>query len=603
VRLPQWIPTRPDAAGILLAGFLGTVSVVLARVLPKSPLISEILIALVLGALIVNTPLRRIVGTVPPSVEREPDRYAAGLRFTSKWVLRLAIILMGLKVQAGFFARGELALIACVAGAALPSAFMVAHVAASAAGVRRPMGDLLAGGTMICGASAVNAFAPIAGAHRQEQGVAIAVVFLFSIFALFAFRPVAALVGLDPHAAGLWSGLAVNDLSSAIAVGAQMGDGGAEMAAASKSARILMLAPTLVVLSLMRKNETTPVSLRKSAIESLPGFLVGYVALAIARAAGDRIFGASAMWSTAVRVDQTAVELLLATVSAGIGLHLVLRSLLATGAAALVVGGATSLWMAGLTLAMVTMGSRGALSTAVVIGMIAVVAAYALYRRATAHEAEAKQLRRRFQSGAPLSLAEAMKLLDVLEADGAFAADDAPFRKLIAHIHPSVGELIPVRESPLPHGEGCRWITYWEGKSGWALVALCREPGSSTPIHAHPHRLIGKTIEGTIEELRFKEISPSQVEVTSREVLTHEQLVEADGLATLHVVRATGARTAIDLQFRGPEVGLPGRRLRTKSPLDFAVLKVGDRIPFTEEVDDRPGHAGEGAAVGRVPAL
>jgi uncharacterized membrane protein YadS len=597
---------RGDAPGILLAAALGTASLALVRLLPKTPFVSEILIALVLGALIVNTPLRRIVGTAPPSVEREPDRYAAGLRFTSKWVLRLAIILMGLKVQAGFFARGELVLIACVAGASLPSAFMIAHVAASAAGVRRPMGDLLAGGTMICGASAVNAFAPIAGAHRQEQGVAIAVVFLFSIFALFAFRPIAALVGLDAHAAGLWSGLAVNDLSSAIAVGAQMGDGGGEMAAASKSARILLLAPALVALSFLRKNETTPVSLRKSALESLPGFLLGYVALALLRAAGDRLYASSATWSALVSLDKTAVDLLLAIVAAGIGLHLVLRTLIATGAAALAVGGATSLWMAGLTLAMVTVGSRGALSTAVVIGMCALAVAYALYRRATADEVEAKRLRRRYGSGAPLSLAEAMKLLDVLEADGTFAHEleaNAPLRKLIAHIHPSVGELIPVRQSPLPHGEGCRWITYWEGKSGWALVALCREPGSATPIHAHPHRLIGKTIEGTIEELRFHELSPSEVELISREVLAHEQLVETDGLATLHVVRTIGSRAAIDLQLRGPEVGTPGRRLRTSAPLDFAALTVGARIPFTEEIDDRPGHGGEGAAAGRVAAL
>jgi len=41
------------------------------------------------------------------------------------------------------------------------------------------MADLVAGGTMICGASAVNAVAPIAGARREEQGIAIATVFLW----------------------------------------------------------------------------------------------------------------------------------------------------------------------------------------------------------------------------------------------------------------------------------------------------------------------------------------------------------------------------------------------------------------------------------------
>ena len=36
---------------------------------------------------------KRLIET---SSEREPDRYAAGLRFTGKWVLRLGIVLMGL---------------------------------------------------------------------------------------------------------------------------------------------------------------------------------------------------------------------------------------------------------------------------------------------------------------------------------------------------------------------------------------------------------------------------------------------------------------------------------------------------------------------------
>ena len=48
---------------------------------------------------------------------------------------------------------------------------------------------------------------------------------------------------------GLWSGLAVNDLSSAIAVGQQMGGSGGVMAAASKSARVLCLAPVLFLLA------------------------------------------------------------------------------------------------------------------------------------------------------------------------------------------------------------------------------------------------------------------------------------------------------------------------------------------------------------------
>lgn len=601
MRRPQWIPSRPDFPGVALAGCLGGVALATARILPRSPFVSDILIALLLGTIVVNTPLRRVVGLAEPSVEREPDRYSKGLRFTGNWILRLGIILMGMKVQTGFFGRAELLLIACVAFASIPSAFMFAHTIAGAFGVRRPMADLLAGGTMICGASAVNAIAPVAGARREEQGIAIGVVFLFSIFALLTFRPIAALIGLDPHLAGLWSGLAVNDLSSAIAVGMQMGDDGGVMAAAAKSARILLLAPTLIALSTLRRRDQTAVSLRKSAVDSLPGFLLGYVFLAVVRAAGDRLFAASSAWHGVVVADAFVVDLLLAIVSAGIGLHLVLRTLLSSSSRAVAVGGLTSVWMAGFSLLMVWVGgARKDLASAGLIGVAGLIVTFGLYRSATALESERKRLRQRFTAGAPLSLAEAMGLLDTLEEEGTIGADDAVLRKVLGQLNPTLGELLAVRESPLPHGEGCRWITYWEGRTGWALVAVCREPGSITPIHAHPHRLLGKAIEGVLEELRFDQISAGEVELVSRAVLAHEELVETEGLATLHVVRAVGLRSAIDLQLRGPEVGKPGRRLRTlDAGIDFANLAVGARVRSIEEIDDRPGHSGEGAGAGR----
>jgi aminobenzoyl-glutamate transport protein len=68
---------------------------------------------------------------------------------------------------------------------------------------------------------------------------------------MLSFRTIAFGLGLDPSFAGLWSGLAVNDLASAIAVGAQMGGAGGVMAAAAKSSRILLLAPVLVAISLL----------------------------------------------------------------------------------------------------------------------------------------------------------------------------------------------------------------------------------------------------------------------------------------------------------------------------------------------------------------
>ncbi len=594
----QWIPRGPELPGLALATVLGAASLVLVRVLPKSPYLSDVLIALVLGALVLNTPIRRVLGLELPGADREPDRYAPGLRFCGNWVLRLGIIAMGLKVQTSFFGRVELLLILGVAAVALPSAFFIAHTLGALLGVRRPLTDLLAGGTMICGASAVNAIAPIARAHREEQGAAIAVMFLYSVVALLCFRPVAELVGLDPSFSGIWSGLAVNDLSSALAVGAQMGGVGGVMAAAAKSTRVLLLAPTLIAFSLLRR-EGAPKELEKGARSYIPKFVLGYLGLALVRALGDRVFGGAAAWGHLVQADALLVDLTMSVVSASIGLHLGLRALVASGARAAAVGGGASLTISSLTLAMITLSARGAHAAAAMIGVAGLGLSALAYRFATAPSRVDRALRVRFQSGSPIALSEATRVLDMLEADARL--DDDALRSIIQQLHPAIGELLSIRESPLPHGEGCRWVTYWEGKTGWALVALSREPGSTTPIHAHPHRLLGKAIEGNLEELTFDEVDAHTFSLRARKVLGHNELVETPGLSALHLVRAVGDRAAIDLQLRGPESGSPGRRLRTS--IDPLALAVGSSFPAEVEIDDRPGHGGEGASVGRPPEL
>jgi hypothetical protein len=300
--------------------------------------------------------------------------------------------------------------------------------------------------------------------------------------------------------------------------------------------------------------------------------------------------------------DRWLVDLSMATVAAGIGLHLAVGRLIATGGRALLVGGGTSAWMAGFTLLLVTVCARGHLALAALCGCGGVGLWFALYRLATRAQLRFALTERRFRSGAPLSLGEATELLSGFEAQEG-GLDEARLKRLLNQLHPSIGELIPVRESPLGHGEGCRWITYWQGRTGWALVAVCREPGSATPIHAHPHRLIGKAIEGAVEELRFSEGAPGQLRLDARGVLSHNDLVETDGLDALHVVRVVSAQPAIDLQLRGPELGRPGRMLCPVGSIDVAQLSVGDRLAVTEEIDSRPGQGGEGADAGRPPAV
>jgi uncharacterized integral membrane protein (TIGR00698 family) len=383
----RWLPKRSEAPGLALVGALGLAACALIHALPSSPLLSDVLLAMVLGALVLNTPLSRALGMRQPACGEPGDRYASGVAYACTWLLRLAIVLMGLKVQTSAIGGAELALVALTCATAIPATFFVAQTLGARLGLRQSFTDLLAAGSMICGASAVNATAPIVGAERQEQGLAIGIVFLSSVAAMLSFRAIAHAIDLPAADAGLWAGLSVNDLSSAVAVGAQMGGVGGVVAAAAKSTRILMMAPMLVAMAVLRRPASAATggrfdaTLRRSILASLPRFILGYIALAALRVSGDRLWGDAASWHAILAGNRALVEVLMAMIAAAIGLNLRFATLLASSARGVATSALTSAFMAALTLAMVTAAHLRGLSVAAAIGGATSLLAYGAYAR------------------------------------------------------------------------------------------------------------------------------------------------------------------------------------------------------------------------------
>ncbi|HEX3902135.1 MAG TPA: putative sulfate exporter family transporter [Polyangia bacterium] len=373
---------RGVAPGVALALIVGGTALELQRMLPSSWALPDVLVALIVGSLVVNSPLSKWLGL--GRHDRGRNRYGAGLTFVGKTILRASVVLMGLRIEARLFESRQLLAIGLGLATALPTTFFVTHALAIPLRVPRRLADLVASGTMICGASAVNAVAPVIGARRQEQGVALATIFLYSAVALVLFRTVATAAGLGAHQAGIWSGLAVNDLASAVAVGAQMGPGGAEMAAVSKSARVLMLAPVLVLFSLWRVDRTTRIDRRaalgRTVAGHIPGFVVGFLLLALVRAAGDRLFGHAAAWGATLAIDRQVVGFATVTVSAGIGLHLEIKGLLSAGVRAVILGAGACATMSGLTLLLMVLASRGLRAEMLLTSAVAVGGSFSVWQ-------------------------------------------------------------------------------------------------------------------------------------------------------------------------------------------------------------------------------
>ena len=165
--MPAWIPSPREFRGLALALGLALVALVATPIVfQASPWASSVVVAIGLGALVLNSPIARGLG-LNIDGRRDGDPYEPGLRYTGKWLLRIAIVLMGLKVRTDLIEPRLLTLALLVLVVTLPATFFVAHATAGWLKLRREIADLVAIGTMVCGASAINALAPAVLAHTR----------------------------------------------------------------------------------------------------------------------------------------------------------------------------------------------------------------------------------------------------------------------------------------------------------------------------------------------------------------------------------------------------------------------------------------------------
>ena len=574
-----------EVPGLLLVSAIGAAALGIEDVTGSQPYVSAVIVAIVVGAIILNTPLGARIGLRKPDGPFDP-----GLSYAGMWVLRLAIILMGLRVQTELFSRDQALMVGSIMLFALPSAFFLTHFVTGRLGLRPEMGDLISIGTMICGASAINALSPVVYARRRDQGLAISAVFVFSLVALLLFLPVSRAVGLSDEFSGLWAGLAVNDLSSSVAVGSQFSDDAGLIATAAKSLRILLLGPMLLLFSLLRRSgRKTQDSKGLSQIsQHLPLFIVGYLIFFGVRVAGDAAFGGTGAWATTLSINDQVVSFLIVCVCAGIGLRINLATIVEIGWKAVVAGACGSIGMAGISLVMLLFFARNSPWLVLTSGGIALVISFGLYRLGRLILPETTQLRHRLASRAPLSLREAVDLFEYYDSEEDLTPTVA--KRILRQVYPVIGELEPIRESAILSPINYRRAIYWESKKGnGSLVGIQWTAGTRAHIHSHNCVGLGKTVEGQLEITHFDRLSENRLRLTQRDVVHPSMLMELDGPNTIHAVSNTSGQDAIDIHFYGPPLGEVAARFLPRGKDSVESLQLGSEVVVSVEREELPG--------------
>jgi len=205
-------------------------------------------------------------------------QFPKGIRRWQKPLLQGAVILLGLGTDpAVLFATAFDGL--GLSLATLVFCFALGLALARWLHIPRRVAVLVCAGTGICGGSAIAAAGMAIKADEDEMGTSLGVVFLLNAVGLYLFPFLAHRLDMAPGVFGVWSGLALHDLSSVVAAAARFGDDTLALSLSTKLARTLWIVPVAFLLGLA----LAPRGDRGGLCASVPWFLVGFFGLALLR--------------------------------------------------------------------------------------------------------------------------------------------------------------------------------------------------------------------------------------------------------------------------------------------------------------------------------
>lgn len=208
-----------------------------------------------------------------------------GIKFTSKKLLKFAIILLGASLNIRtVMVVGRFSLVVMVF--TLATCFGLGALIGKAFGLNWKTASLINAGTGICGGSAIAAIAPVIEADDTDIAYGLSATFLFDTIMIVVFPILGRMMGLSDAAFGLWAGTAVNDTSSVVATGYAFSEAAGDFATMVKLTRTLSIIPAVLVFAwvnvIIKTKENKANGNEKVKVNILsifPFFILGFLAM------------------------------------------------------------------------------------------------------------------------------------------------------------------------------------------------------------------------------------------------------------------------------------------------------------------------------------
>jgi uncharacterized integral membrane protein (TIGR00698 family) len=209
-----------------------------------------------------------------------PAQWVPGILFSSKTLLRLAVMLYGFRISVQDIAQIGLEGFG-ISVIMLGSTFTLG----AWAGIRlfrlpSRLALMIAAGSAVCGAAAVLAAEPVVKGRAHESSVAVGTVVIFGTLAMFLYPLAwrAGWLGMDAQTYGLFAGASLHEVAHVVAAGRAVSAEAAANAVIAKMLRVMMLAPLLAGLAFVLARRGGEAGTASAA--SFPWFAIGFIACA-----------------------------------------------------------------------------------------------------------------------------------------------------------------------------------------------------------------------------------------------------------------------------------------------------------------------------------
>ena len=278
-----------------------------------------------------------VLGVVARNLRLLPGSARPGLDLAGKRLMRLGIVLLGLKLALGeVLALGWQMLVVVVVVVA--ATFFGTRWLGIRVGLPGDQALLIATGFSICGASAVAAMNGVTDSDEDDVVTAVALVTLCGSLAILVLPLLHHPLGLTDLQFGRWAGASVHDVGQVVAVAQTAGPAALAQAVVVKLMRVALLAPIVAATAVARRRRSgAPAGAKRPPI--VPLFVLGFLAMVALRSTG-------VVPIRTVDNVESLDNLLLAAALFGLGSAVDVRKLVRTGGKALLVGLASWLTIA-----------------------------------------------------------------------------------------------------------------------------------------------------------------------------------------------------------------------------------------------------------------